>query len=280
MHQGQRLWMLAGTGEGPVLAAQLLQRGWRLRVSLVSAAAALAYRPLLKDWGGQRLELAIGPLDGAAAIARALQQARFQGDPVAVVVDATHPFALQISQALVAACSAEAVPLLRLQRELSAPAEATVLPQLSDLAAEALQGVPLLLALGGRQLAAAVACSAGAVHHARVLPAPGALQFALAAGLAPARIACLRPSADFGVEAALVRQWGIRAIVCRQSGGLTQAGWQQVSQRHGCRLLLVQRPGPESGAKASPVVALSEAALLAKLDALMRDFAIACAQPR
>jgi len=263
MHQGKRLWMLAGTGEGPLLASQLLQRGWRLRVSLVTAAAAQTYRPLLQDCG-HRLELVVGPLDGAAAIAGALQHARLQGDPFGVVVDATHPFARQISPALALACTAEAVPLLRLQRELLHPAGALLLPALGDLASVNLDGVPLLLALGGRQLADAVACSAGALHHARVLPAPGALQLALAAGLEPARIACLRPSPDFAVEAALVRQWGIAAILCRQSGGLTEAGWQQVSQRWGCRLLLLQRPMEDPSSAALPLPAL-----LAKLDALM-----------
>jgi hypothetical protein len=34
--------MFAGTGEGPRLAAQLLQCGWSLRVSVVSAAAGEA----------------------------------------------------------------------------------------------------------------------------------------------------------------------------------------------------------------------------------------------
>ena len=279
MHQRQRLWMLAGTGEGPVLAAELLQRGWRLRVSLVTAAAAHTYRRLLEDWGTNRLELAVGALDGDAAIALALQQARSQHEPFSAVVDATHPFAQQISPALARACVAEQVPLLRLQRELLSAAGAVLLPRLGDLAGVNLQGVPLLLALGGRQLAAAVAFSAGALHHARVLPAPGALQLALAAGLLPERIACLRPKSDFAVEAALVRHWGIGAIVCRQSGGLTEAGWYQVSQLSGARLLLLKRPGAGHSPDAVPVAALPFAALLAKLDTLTPADGFANAQP-
>ena len=41
-----RLWLVAGTGEGPPLAAALLQRGWRVRVSVVTAAAVRAYQTL------------------------------------------------------------------------------------------------------------------------------------------------------------------------------------------------------------------------------------------
>ena len=47
----QRLWLLSGTGEGPKLAGALIERGWQLRVSVVSAAAARAYR-LARVHGG------------------------------------------------------------------------------------------------------------------------------------------------------------------------------------------------------------------------------------
>ncbi len=245
MHQGQRLWLVAGTGEGPPLAARLLQRGWRLRVSVVSAAAAAAYRPLVQVVGAERLELAVGALAGAASIAQALQQAARQGDGFAAVVDATHPFAVQISPALQQACAACQLPLLRLERETLQADGATLLGGFYDLAGQNLTGVPVLLAIGARQLGAAVEHSPGALHHARVLPNPAALQLALAAGLSPSCIACLRPSEDFAVEAALVTRWRIGAIVCRQSGGRIEAGWRGLSQRLGCRLLLLQRPQPQ-----------------------------------
>ncbi|WP_191964848.1 hypothetical protein [Synechococcus sp. RSCCF101] len=44
-----RLWMLAGTGDGPPLAAALLARGWRIQLSVVSASAAEAY-PRMRRW--------------------------------------------------------------------------------------------------------------------------------------------------------------------------------------------------------------------------------------
>ena len=34
---GRRLWLFAGTGEGPPLAEALLSLGWQLRVSVVTA---------------------------------------------------------------------------------------------------------------------------------------------------------------------------------------------------------------------------------------------------
>ena len=63
-----RLWLIAGTGEGPVLARALLAMGWRLRLSLVSDAAKRAYATQ------PHLEVVIGAVGGAQAIAEALDQ--------------------------------------------------------------------------------------------------------------------------------------------------------------------------------------------------------------
>lgn len=257
LHQRPCLWILAGTGEGPGLADALLQQGWRVRVSLVSVAAALAYRQQLQCWSANRLELRLGPLQGPSGIAQELQQR-----PCAVV-DATHPFATRVSQDLAQVCAHQRLPLLRLKRELLPLDGALVLRDLNALGDHNLAGERLLLALGSRHLAKAIACSPGALHHARVLPNPAALQQALAAGLAPERLACLRPSAEFAVEAALMRHWRISTIVCRQSGGLTEAGWHHLAASCGCRLLLLQRP-PDNPA----VPALLMADLLARLDGL------------
>lgn len=261
--QGPCLWILAGTGEGPALAGALLQQGWRLRVSVVSQAAALAYRPLAQAWPAGALQLLVGALDGQVGIDAQLQRFAQAGDRLVAVVDATHPFASGISHDLAQVCQQRPLPLLRLGREALPQDGATVLADLAALTAVDLRGQRLLLALGSRQLARARAASPGAVHHARVLPNPTALQLALAAGLAPQRLACLRPSPSFAVEEALLRHWGIEAILCRQSGGLTEAGWRRLATTCGCRLLLLARPAePGDGA----VLSLTE--LLAKLERL------------
>ena len=192
---------MAGTGEGPLLAEALLQQGWQLQVSLVTGAAAAAYQALLSNWPAGALELQIGALEGPAGIAEQLRRFVSQGRAVRAVVDATHPFAQQISRDLAQVCAGQALPLLRLERDSLPSSDARLLPDLQALAAVPLAGERVLLALGSRQLSQAVACSPGALHHARVLSNPEALQLALAAGLAPHRIACLRPSANFAIEA-------------------------------------------------------------------------------
>ena len=255
--------MLAGTGEGPLLAARLLAKGWRLRVSVVSASATAAYRQLLDAAAPGQLELWAAALDGPVELAAGLAKARCDADPFALVIDATHPFAVRITANARCACQQQQVPLWRLLRPHLAGGEPwiSVLPSLTALASLDLAAARVLFALGSRHLAAAMQHSPGAFHHARVLPNPQALQLALAAGLDPQRLACLQPSRDFAVEAALVRRWRITTIVCRQSGGLIEQGWRRLAQGAGCRLLLLARPD-EPG----DVTLLSLPELLAKLE--------------
>lgn len=256
-----RLWLIAGTGEGRTLALTLLARGWRLRVSVVTASAARAYpsHPALEVAVG-----ALGPSDGVSPTVAAtllLQRAREQGDPFHWVVDATHPFALQITAALAEACRNSDQPLLRLRRAGPPPGQARLLAAPADLADWVGPGEPLLLAIGARRLAEAIAACPAALHHARLLPYPEALQRALAAGLHPSRLACLRPGpASEAITAALCRQWRIRSVLCRQSGGEGEAAWHRLCEELGLRLLLLRRP-PEP----TDLEALEPEALLARL---------------
>jgi precorrin-6A/cobalt-precorrin-6A reductase len=271
--QPLRLWLIAGTGEGPRLASQLLERGWRLEVSVVTEAASLAYP------AHRRLHLLVGALAGSAAIRQQLAAAALDGQPYAAVVDASHPFASQISHQLAAALQQQiadrptgpqpAQPLLlRLVRPLLSSPDDRLLVNLKALARHRLTGRRLLMAIGARQLAEAVALSPGALHHARLLPNPEALQRAMAAGIAPQRLACLRPgvSGEAALLAALLRRWRIDAILCRQSGGITETLWRQLAASQGCELLLLQRPTDPAA-----VLGLAEAELLSQLELLRQQ---------
>lgn len=253
LHQGQPaqawIWLFAGTAEGPELAEALLQRGWNVRVSVVTPGAARVY--------GHRygLELRVGACSSDQTLEQELRQLAPRW-----VVDATHPFAQHISARLERVCRRIGQPLERLERpSLAADAAATAgttvaLPGLAALADLNLTGERLLLAIGSRQLAQALAASNADAHYARILDRPGSLQLALAAGLRDHQLACLRPSQPQpgeleagALETALCRRWGITAVLCRAGGGRSEALWRQVCHRLGLRLLLVQRPaGPGS----------------------------------
>lgn len=95
-----RVLLLGGTGEARDLAARLLGEG----ISVVSSLAGRVARPRLPVG-----EVRIGGFGGVDGLRAALADHD-------VVVDATHPFALGMSRNAAAACAAEGVPLLRLER--------------------------------------------------------------------------------------------------------------------------------------------------------------------
>ena len=231
----QRIWLLSGTGEGPPLAAELLRRGWQLRVSVVSSAAARAYP------AHPALELQVGALGDEAAVQNA-----FASWPCRWVVDAAHPFARSIHPAVAKACKALGQPLLRLQRPMVTSPGAILLAQLEELANQPLERDSLLLAVGARELAAALRYSCAREHAVRLLPSASALGQALQLGLPAERIACLRPhtnsSLEGSVEAGLCRRWGITAVLARQSGGPPEQQWHRICQAMGLKLLLLARP--------------------------------------
>ena len=239
----------------------------------------------------------MGALAGGEAIRQRLAMAAASGQPYAAVVDASHPFARQISAQLAEALGQQkqqrqlaqghledrptgqlpAQPLLlRLERPLLSNPSDRLLADLEALAPHrlaphSLAGRRLLLAIGARQLGRAVALSPGALHHARLLPTAEALQRAMAAGIAPERLACLRPGGggEAALLAALLRRWRIDVILCRQSGGITETLWRQLAASQGCELLLLRRPADPAG-----VTGLAEAELLARLEQLRQHLLV------
>ena len=239
------IWLVAGTGDGVWAARQLLALAVPVQVQVVSPRACRAYGQLAPNPAFRCQAMALSPEDVHQVLAGAA--------PPALVVDATHPFALRITRTLHAACGAAAIPYLRLQRPpLKQPDAATMVDRL-----EAVQDLGqsfLLAAIGSRSLAPLVGWHGPRRTAARILPTATALQQALAAGLPAERIAPLQPiSASHGdgrlppnpgasLEAALCRHWAIDVVLARQSGGAPEGHWHRVCAALGVSLWLLRRP--------------------------------------
>lgn len=245
------IWLVAGTEDGVWAARQLLALSVPVRVQVVSPGACRAYGPLTANPAFQCRAMALGPAE--------VHQMLAGPAPPALVVDATHPFALRITRTLHAACGASAIPYLRLQRPQLKPGAATMVDRL-----EAVQDLGpsfLLTAIGSRSLARLVGWHGPQRTAARILPTVAALQQALAAGLPPERIAPLQPvSTSHGeihpppdpatsLEAALCRRWAVDVVLARQSGGTPERQWRRVCAALGVSLWLLRRP-EEPGAMA------------------------------
>lgn len=252
------IWVVSGTGEGPPLARELLRRGWRIHVSVVTAEAARAYEV------HPHCSVQTGALSHDGAVDGVLDTLQPHW-----VLDCTHPFATEISARLQRVCGRRAQNLLSLERS-SLPNDARAdhsrtdhplsrIASLAELSSVPLSKDRLLLAIGSRHLAAALQVSPARENFARIMDRPESLQQALASGLRPERIACVRPGdlPEGGLETALCQLWGITAVLCRQSGGIVEQIWRELARREGLHLVLISPPNAP-GDQALPLPELLE----------------------
>ena len=237
----RHIWLLSGTGEGLPIAKALIKYNWRVTVSVVSYQASLLYRDLSLEG------LWVGSIDGVKGIMDVLRKSQFDHQGFEWVIDATHPFAEEISSNLIEACVAFEQPLLRFERTIEESFYGTFLKSSKELSSFQLKGQRILMAIGSRYLKDAVlaAKEAGAKVFARLLPTPKSLRNALDIPLPSNHLALLKPFSGGKLgsfELALCQQWDITGIVCRQSGGVTEKLWREISMKNKLNLWLISRP--------------------------------------
>jgi precorrin-6A/cobalt-precorrin-6A reductase len=237
--------VLGGTSDGRLLAGELQAAGYDALLSVVGDyAARLA--------AGDGLAVRSGALD-AAGLERLVGEAE-------VVVDATHPFAQEISASVVAAATARGRALLRFERCAGALPEGVL--GADAAAAAAALGVAragegaIFLTVGSKTLAPYVSAAraAGLRLVARVLPTVESLRACAAAGLEPRDIVALQGPTSAGLDAALLRHLGATVLVTKQSGvvgGLDEK--LQAAELAGATAIVVLRPtaagaAPDAGA--------------------------------
>lgn len=234
---GGKIWLIGGTQESAELARSLVQVQLACVVSITTESARSLY-PI-----GPELQLWVGRLDTQTL------PAFLQAHQVTAILDASHPFAVEISQLAIAVAAQQGIPYLRYERpRLSwpdeTPSSTVYLDSFEHLfAAKLLCQQRVLLTVGYRPLALFQPWQNQAVLFARILPSVTALEAALAAGFMPDRLIALRPPISAAVERALWQQWQLSMVVTKASG---TAGGEDVKQQMaaelGIQLIVVDRP--------------------------------------
>ena len=227
--------LFGGTGEGRELAQWLLTQHIPALVCV-----ATEYGETLLPAG---IEAHVGRLDEAGMAA--LMASR----PFTHVVDATHPYAVEVTANIQAAAAAVGLPCLRLVRHSDGE---DLCHKAGDMAAAAymLERLPgnVLLTTGSKELD--VFAKPGLVErcYPRVLPMMNSLSRCLELGFPPKNIICMQGPFSKELNVALLKQYHIKTLVTKDTGGY--GGFREkaeAAREAGCALLVVERPRAETG---------------------------------
>jgi precorrin-6A/cobalt-precorrin-6A reductase len=233
MTHSPKIWLIGGTAESAEITRSIATLIIPCIVSVTTASARFLYpeTPNLKIW--------VGRLD-SDQLGLFLQQERIIG-----ILDASHPYAIEVSQMAIAASQQYNLPYLRYERpQLQSSSDAIYLPNLETLLnGDYLTGKRVLLVLGYRPLECFQIWHDRATLFARILPSKTALEAAIAAGFTSDRLIALRPPVSAKLETALWQQWEISTVVTKASG---TAGGEDIKQKVaaelGMTLIVIERP--------------------------------------
>ena len=205
--------VLAGTLDGREIAAGLTEAGYEVLASVVSD-----YGRVLAEQSGVKAQ-------AAAMTAEELEQfIRSKG--IQLIIDATHPYAVNVSQNAAQAAAQANIPCLRYERPVSAlPVyEKMILAKdMQEAASRAVQaGKTIFLTTGSHTLPVFRAAAKGVNCRliARVLPQPDVIFACLAAGFSPADIVAIQGPFSEELNRALFREFQSDVMVTKNSGAV------------------------------------------------------------
>ena len=225
--------VIGGTSESREVVQTLLEAGHRVCVTVTTATARRLYSE------HPHLTVLVTRFD-AEQLATFLQQQAIVG-----VIDASHPFAVEITRLALSVCRQQRLPYLRFQRSpLPLGTREIELPDLDALlTGEYLTDKRVLLTTGAKWLPRFAPWQQRATLFTRILPYPDSLQTAIAAGFSSERIIALRPPLSPALEEALWQHWQIQLVVTKASGSTGgETVKQQAAERLDIPLIRIARP--------------------------------------
>ena len=231
----EAVWVFAGTSDGNRLAAAIAALGLPVVVSTATA------------WGG---ELASRQLPGVTILAGRLGYARrkelLQASRARVLVDATHPYAVEMSRQLAALAEEIGIPCLRHERPPSPPLHwARYCSSIAAAAELAINlGQRIFVGTGGKELAVFLNAPGARERKwfVRIPPEPAVLQQVLKLGIPQQNICCILGPLSRESNQALFQQWRIDCVVSKDAG---EAGgfMAKAEAAHACGagLIVVER---------------------------------------
>ena len=217
------IWIVGGTGESAAIVRAISKVIANYVVTVTTPDARKLY--------DSKCRVVVGTMD------RQSIELFCQKYAIAAIVDASHPFAREISQNAIAISQKLNLPYLRYERATVNTSASTTHFELDSFATllqgDYLRGQKVLLTVGCKVLPQFQPWQSRATLFARILPRLDSLQKALTSGFRSDRIIAFRPPVDEAMEKALWQQWQISLVVTKASG---KSGGEDIKRRVADRL--------------------------------------------
>ena len=235
----KRLLILGGTGEAIALARDLSHRS---QVEVITSLAGQTKKPVLPQGSLRR-----GGFGGSDGLRDFLEN-----EEIALVADATHPFAATISANAVSACAASGRPYLRLERPPWQAVEGDVWQRVAsaeDAAAALPAGAKVMITVGRRERGPFFARRDISIIARMIEPpdveVPENCEVLLA-----------RPPFSLEGEIELMHQRQIDHLVSKNSGGHATYAKIEAARALGLPVIMIERPEKAAAPTANTVEAL------------------------
>jgi precorrin-6x reductase len=245
--KSERILIFAGTAEGHDLARFIAECGLQEKADIRVATEYGAY--VLRDVAG--ISVAAERLDR-----RKMEDVICTGR-YALVIDATHPYALEVTNNIREACDVCGTEYLRLLRSGNiTDNERIIRADSAKQAAEILNATEkkFLLTTGTKELKdfSDVKAFSGRAS-VRILPAVESLKAAIAAGVQPKNIVCMQGPFTREMNAAVMKQLGAEILVTKRTG--TPGGFDEKAAMadEGYIVIVIERPEKEEGYSADEI---------------------------
>lgn len=232
-----KVWLIGGTKDSAAIANLLKDSAIPFVVTVTTTTAQSLYV--------DATTVVVGCMD-ATQMACFCQHHQIKG-----VIDASHPYATEVSRQAIAVAAELNIPYLRYERTVYQPPsvqqqDTTVLEINSFeqlVTGDYLTAQRVLLTVGCKALPQFQPWHQRATLFARILPKVESLEIAIASGFTGDRLIAIRPPISLATETALWQQWDISLVVTKASG---QAGGEdtkrQVAATLGIPLIIISRP--------------------------------------
>ena len=243
----KQILIFGGTIEGRNLAQWCMREGLSAVVSVATEYGEELLEEMDGKSAGRQPEILTGRMD-----VRQMQEYLWS-HPTVLVVDATHPYAREVTRNIRQACEAESVEYLRLLRGTSSVdgAEQTVVSvESAEEAARFLQSTEgnIMLTTGSKELSVFCAYLDRSRLYPRVLPSMDSIRICEENGIpSPNRIAMQGPFSE-EMNRSLLSQFSCRYLVTKESG--PAGGYEEkcaACAALGVKAVVIRRPAVEEG---------------------------------